>query len=113
MTRKLAQAGNRASKTGPYLQWWVNKSEQDAVTSALQNLHHSTRFALFSRFFMSRKVVCKLYGITSSWSCKFCTWSNLAETRDRTGDLQIFSLTLSQLSYRGVGERPIHQLHAF
>ena len=24
-----------------------------------------------------------------------------AETRDRTGDLQIFSLTLSQLSYRG------------
>ena len=26
-----------------------------------------------------------------------------AETRDRTGDLQIFSLTLSQLSYRGDG----------
>ena len=26
-----------------------------------------------------------------------------AETRDRTGDLQIFSLTLSQLSYRGSG----------
>ena len=26
---------------------------------------------------------------------------NSAETRDRTGDLQIFSLTLSQLSYRG------------
>ena len=25
-----------------------------------------------------------------------------AETRDRTGDLQIFSLTLSQLSYRGM-----------
>ena len=24
-----------------------------------------------------------------------------AETRDRTGDLHIFSLTLSQLSYRG------------
>ena len=24
-----------------------------------------------------------------------------AETRDRAGDLQIFSLTLSQLSYRG------------
>ena len=24
-----------------------------------------------------------------------------AETQDRTGDLQIFSLTLSQLSYRG------------
>jgi hypothetical protein len=28
-----------------------------------------------------------------------------AETRDRTGDLQIFSLTLSQLSYRGLGEQ--------
>ena len=26
-----------------------------------------------------------------------------AKTRDRTGDLQIFSLTLSQLSYRGSG----------
>ena len=29
-----------------------------------------------------------------------------AETRDRTGDLQIFSLTLSQLSYRGSCLRP-------
>ena len=28
-----------------------------------------------------------------------------AETRDRTGDLQIFGLTLSQLSYRGDGRR--------
>ena len=27
--------------------------------------------------------------------------ANCAETRDRTGDLQIFGLTLSQLSYRG------------
>ena len=27
---------------------------------------------------------------------------NNAETRDRTGDLQIFGLTLSQLSYRGL-----------
>ena len=26
---------------------------------------------------------------------------SFAETRDRAGDLQIFSLTLSQLSYRG------------
>ena len=30
-----------------------------------------------------------------------------AETRDRTGDLQIFSLTLSQLSYRGRC-KPVH-----
>ena len=28
--------------------------------------------------------------------------TNYAETRDRTGDLQIFSLTLPQLSYRGL-----------
>ena len=31
----------------------------------------------------------------------FCGCKKSAETRDRTGDLQIFSLTLSQLSYRG------------
>ena len=44
MTWGQAQAGNRASKTRPYLQWWVNKSEQDVRSSALQNLHHSARF---------------------------------------------------------------------
>ena len=27
--------------------------------------------------------------------------ATIAETQDRTGDLEIFSLTLSQLSYRG------------
>ena len=46
MTWELAQAGNRASKTRHYLQWWVNKSEQDAATSALQNLYHSTYLLL-------------------------------------------------------------------
>ena len=46
MTCGQAQAGNRASKTRPYLQWWVNSSEQDAATSALQNLHHYTRIIL-------------------------------------------------------------------
>ena len=34
-----------------------------------------------------------------------------AETRDRTGDLQIFSLALSQLSYRGLGDGAIMQAH--
>ena len=34
------------------------------------------------------------------------TQKSCAETRDRTGDLQIFSLTLSQLSYRGFGSEP-------
>ena len=33
--------------------------------------------------------------------CSFKQKKKNAETRDRTGDLQIFSLTLSQLSYRG------------
>jgi hypothetical protein len=31
MTWGLAQAGNRASKTKRYLQWWENKPEQNAV----------------------------------------------------------------------------------
>ena len=34
-----------------------------------------------------------------------------AETRDRTGDLQIFSLTLSQLSYRGSAMLPPNASH--
>ena len=38
--------------------------------------------------------------ICFSWQCA-CARRN-AETRDRAGDLQIFSLTLSQLSYRGL-----------
>ena len=33
-------------------------------------------------------------------------WVN-AETRDRTGDIQIFGLTLSQLSYRGHGNQAL------
>ena len=32
-------------------------------------------------------------------------FEKIAETRDRAGDLQIFSLTLSQLSYRGSAVR--------
>ena len=39
-------------------------------------------------------------GSPSTWSLLREACQN-AETRDRTGDLQIFSLTLSQLSYRG------------
>ena len=34
-----------------------------------------------------------------------------AETRDRAGDLQIFSLTLSQLSYRGLVKGNTHTPH--
>jgi len=45
MTWALVQAGNRASKTRRYLQWWENKPEQDAVTSELQNSHDCTFLA--------------------------------------------------------------------
>ena len=39
-----------------------------------------------------------------------CT-PNTAETRDRTGDLQIFGLTLSQLSYRGLVSKQFNDLN--
>ena len=35
-----------------------------------------------------------------------------AETRDRAGDFQIFSLTLSQLSYRGLDVVAVHKQKA-
>ena len=40
------------------------------------------------------------------------TKKNIADSRDRTSDLQIFSLTLSQLSYTGMlsPTRPTHRL---
>ena len=44
MTWGSAQAGDRASKTRRYLQWRGHKPEQDAVASALQNLHNSACF---------------------------------------------------------------------
>jgi hypothetical protein len=45
MTWGLAQAGNRASKTGRYLQWWENRPEWDAMTSAVRNSRNSARFS--------------------------------------------------------------------
>jgi hypothetical protein len=42
MTWGLAQAGNRASKTGRYLQWWENKPEWRAMTSDVCNSRNST-----------------------------------------------------------------------
>ena len=44
MTWGLAQAGNRAGRTGRYLQWWDRGPEWDAVTSALQNPHDTASF---------------------------------------------------------------------
>ena len=40
--------------------------------------------------------------LTEQMPWQVCLGCKDAETRDRTGDLQIFSLTLSQLSYRSL-----------
>ena len=37
------------------------------------------------------------------WQMASRNWNFLAETQDRSGDLEIFRLTLSRLSYRGKG----------
>ena len=42
MTRASAQAGNRASKTEHYLQWWEHSPEWVAVTPAAQKRHNSS-----------------------------------------------------------------------
>ena len=44
MTWGLAQAGNRAGRTGRYLQWWESEPEWNAVTSALQNPYDAASF---------------------------------------------------------------------
>ena len=47
MTWELVQAGNRASKTRRYLQWWENKQEQDAVDLCVYRTHMTALFWLF------------------------------------------------------------------
>ena len=42
MTRETAQAGNRASRTEHYLQWWENSPEWNAETSAVDKRHNSS-----------------------------------------------------------------------
>ena len=42
MTRAPAQAGNRASRTEHYLQWWEHSPEWNAVTSASRKRHDSS-----------------------------------------------------------------------
>ena len=57
-----------------------------------------------------RKAVSRLYAVKPPTVRNKMLWmgwetfllKKCAETRDRTGDLQIFGLTLSQLSYRGL-----------
>ena len=60
MTWGLAQAGNRASKTGRYLQWWDSEPEQNVMTSELQNLHNSILFRSLSLILnMGQRMKCK------------------------------------------------------
>ena len=42
MTRAPAQAGNRASRTEHYLQWWENCPEWNTETSAADKRHNSS-----------------------------------------------------------------------
>ena len=51
MTWEQAQAGNRASQTVRYLQWWENRSEWDAVTSAMDKWHNSTLIIIIGHCF--------------------------------------------------------------
>ena len=46
MTRETAQAGNRASRTEHYLQWWENSPEWNAETSAADKRHNCSCFAI-------------------------------------------------------------------
>ena len=52
MTREPAQAGDRASKTGPYLQWWDTELECNAGDSVNSKLHHDTFYFVFARHFL-------------------------------------------------------------
>ena len=46
-TGASAQAGNRASQTRHYLQWWDDGPECNAVTSAARKVHHYAFFVSF------------------------------------------------------------------
>ena len=51
----LAQAGNRAGRTGHYLQWWDCGPEWDAVTSILCNPCNA------ASFFVTGAKLCRIY----------------------------------------------------
>ena len=81
----------------------MRKNPRGAAAAAgcmVRNIHYKPRRGLRknSRAYVARTVV--------SWSCGHFSAQkdrekDIAASVDRTRDLQIFSLTLSQLSYRG------------
>ena len=63
MTRGPVQAGNRASKTGRYLQWWDHGPECDAVISAECKVHiYSSISSLRAKYSGQRRWACKCAG---------------------------------------------------
>ena len=73
--------------------------QSDALPAELSRLVLMLSFAKV----LERRLAPELQGACPEVKVLHFFWSRRghAETRDRTGDLQIFSLTLSQLSYRG------------
>ena len=95
MTWAPAQAGNRASKTRPYLRWWDSKSEQDVVTSTTQHMGHST-FLLYTAAMRREPAAPRLCGRSTQ------------PTHARG-----LSLQSSTLPPRGLDHHPLDMFHAW
>ena len=95
MTWAPAQAGNRASKTRPYLRWWDSKSEQDVVTSTTQHMGHST-FLLYTAAMRREPAARRLCGRSTQ------------PTHARG-----LSLQSSTLPPRGLDHHPLDMFHAW
>ena len=89
----------------------VKKSKlSEATTKKPKNLHLTARRALSlllgttineRKYRVSRPSLGVRSGKLAAYKVTLQKKKMSAQTRDRTGNLQIFSLTLSQLSYRG------------
>ena len=76
----------------------------DPIGLAGRRLSHSAKVSLNKGHlidFIDQRQEAQCVGTEFESAESMCSEGN-AETRDRSGDLQIFSLTLSQLSYRGL-----------
>ena len=95
MTWGLAQAGNRAGRTGRYLQWWEHGPEWNAVTPGLQNLHDSASFlvlaALASESF-SQQGCRRLRGVQGAAGKKLFTLLDLCVSSLRRGHANLLCI---------------------
>jgi hypothetical protein len=71
--------------------------KEGQAQSIVAQIQISQKWVLLDR--RKNELIGKEFGATSPSTLKI-----IATNRDRTSDLQIFSLTLSQLSYRGFAE---------